>query len=177
METQNPSLDITTFSVLLVILVMLSLFVRSRRRQPVPRERPLLDLAYEWFAEPLNKASSELCKKFTVLDKLPDEDDIQLIRLGIYNLGTAVLRPEDFKEPIVVEFENQVELLAVEVGETRRTPLVEADVITLEKDKVCISPLTIDSGGTVIFNIVSRSITPSNVTALLNGCGKFRRLS
>lgn len=177
MQFQNTALNFTSFSVLLVIIVLFALMLRTRYRQPTPMERPSHDLAYEWLAEPLKKASAGLCKKFTILDELPDVDGIQLIRLGIFNLGTTTLQPIDFEEPIMVEFDSHVELLAAEIGETHRTPMVEADVIKLDNEKICIAPLTIASGGTVIFNIVSRNCVPIDVTGSIAGFGNVRRLN
>ena len=89
MQFQNPSLDIVTFAILLAILCLFAIMLRRRRRRPTLLERPKRDVAYEWLAEPLLKATKDLRSKFSGLDDLPQADDVQLIRLGIFNLGTS----------------------------------------------------------------------------------------
>ncbi len=177
MQFQNPALDITTFVILLTIVCLFAIMLRRRRRRPTLLERPPRDVAYEWLAEPLPKASADLRGKFSGLDDLPEIEKVQLIRLGIFNLGTEPIEPAEFDSPIAVAFGPAVTLLAASVGETHRTAAIDSGSVTLEEHRVCIAPFNIAGGGTVIFNIVARDGTPQSVTGSIAGFGSMRRLN
>ena len=177
MQFQNIGLDFATFAVLLALICGFAIMLRRRRKRPTLQERPQRDIAYEWLAEPLKKASADLRSKFSDLDELSPTDGIQLIRLGIFNLGTAAVEPSDFESPITVEFENQAELLVATTGETHRTAMIEPGSATIENGVVRISPLNIAGGGTVIFNIVARNGIPHQINGSIAGFGPIRRLN
>ncbi len=177
MQWQNPGLDFVTFAILLALLCLFAIMLRRRRRRPTLLERPKRDVAYEWLAEPLPKATKDLRSKFSGLDDLPRADDVQLIRLGIFNLGTEPLEPAQFESPITVAFEPSVTLLAATVSETHRTAAIDPGTVTLEENTVCISPFNIAAGGTAIFNIVTRNGRPLGVTGSIADFGSLRRLS
>ncbi len=134
-------------------------------------------MAYEWLAEPLQKAPADFRGKFSDLEDLPQADDIQLIRLGVFNLGTEPVEPAEFEVPISISFEPSATLLAASVGETHRTAAIDPGGVTLEESDVCIAPFNIAAGGTVIFNIVARGGTPHRVTGSIANFGSLRRLN
>jgi len=175
MQFQNIGLDFATFAVLLALICGFSIMLRRRRKRPNLLERPQRDVAYEWLAEPLKKASADLRGKFSDLDELSSIDGIQLIRLGIFNLGTTAVESADFKSPITVEFENQAELLFATTSEAHRTAMINQDSITIDKKIVRIFPLDIAGGGTVIFNIVARNGIPHQINGTIAGFGSIRR--
>jgi hypothetical protein len=177
MQFQNIGLDFATFAVLLALICGFAIMLRRRRKRPELMERPQRDIAYEWLAEPLKKASADLRSKFSDLDELSSIDGIQLIRLGIFNLGTAAVEPVDFESPITVEFEDQVELLGATTGEAHRTAVISPDSATIDNGTVRISPLNIAGGGTVIFNIVARNGIPHQINGSIAGFGPIRRLN
>jgi hypothetical protein len=177
MQFQNPGLDITTFAILLAIVCLFAIMLRRRRRRPTLLERPPRDVAYEWLAEPLLKASANFRGKFSGLDDLPQTDEIQLIRLGVFNLGTEPVEPAEFEVPISISFEPTATLLVASVGETHRTAAIDPGSVTLEGSNVRIAPFNIAAGGTVIFNIIARSGAPHSVTGSIANFGSLRRLS
>ena len=177
MQFQNPGLDIATVAILLAIVCLFAIMLRRRRRRPTLLERPPRDVAYEWLAEPLQKASADFRGKFSGLDDLSQADKIQLIRLGIFNLGTEPVEPAEFEVPISISFAPTATPLAASVSETHRTAAIDPGGVILEENSVCISPFNIAGGGTVIFNIVARNGTPRSVAGSIAGFGSLRRLS
>ena len=177
MQFQDTGLDIATFAVLLALICGFAIMLRRRRKRPTLLDRPARDFAYEWLAEPLKKASADLLGKFVDLDDLPQVDGIQLVRLGIFNLGTAPVEPSDFEEAITVEFESQAELLTVTAGEAHRTSMIDPGSVAVENNLVRISPFNIAGGGTMIFNIVARNGIPRSVSGTIAGFGSIRRLN
>lgn len=177
MQFQNPSLDISTFSVLLV-LVCIFLFMLRRRRKRQPILEPLAkDFAYEWIAEPLPKATKDLRNKFDNLEELPRPNEIQLVRLGIFNFGSKPIDASEFEIPISVEFEKNTEIILANAKEAHRTPLIDPESVQVRNNLVCISPFTIMSGGTIIINILTRIGGPCGVNGGIKGFGSIRRLN
>ncbi len=138
---------------------------------------PKRRVSYECVVTPASQADADLSQHFPELRDQASLNDIELIRLGVFNWGELELDADHIMEPITVRFADGTEILSVTPGETFKTELNLPEPPRSVGNVLTFPAFAIAPRGTVIFNVMVRGAgKPDSVTGLIEGCGEIRRL-
>jgi len=165
--------DAANIVVLVAILVLFYAMLRYRRPPGVRQAER--DLAYEWVAEPADRATPELKEKFE--DGVPLTHDVTLIRLGFFNGGRSGITAEETLKPLAVQFAEDAEVLLARFGEAVKNDRPEPPAPVVSGTRVEFPPFAIASGGVVVFDIAIRGARrPKALEGAVAGLDSIRRL-
>ncbi len=158
---------------LLAILGLFYVMLRYRKRPVL--DRPERDLAYEWVAEPADRADQEFLAKFG--DAGPREAGVTLIRIGFFNTGTSPLRAGETIKPLAINFADGVEILLASFGDCFRNESRPGDP-AISGARVEFPPFDLAAGGAAIFNLAIRGdARPRGIEGSIEGIETIRRMA
>lgn len=165
--------DAANIVVLVAILVLFYAMLRYRR--PPGVQQAERDLAYEWVAEPADRANPELKGKFQ--DVVPLTHDVTLIRLGFFNGGRSEIAANETVKPLAVQFPEGAQVLLARFGEAVKNDRAEPPAPVVTGARVEFPPFAIASGGVVVFDIAVRGARrPQGLEGAVAGLDTIRRL-
>lgn len=160
--------------VALFAILGLFFFMLRHRKRPV-LDRPERDLAYEWVAEPADRAEQEFLAKFG--DAGPREAGVTLIRIGFFNTGTNPLRAAETLKPLAIPFADGVEILLASFGDCFRNESRPPEPV-VSGSRVEFPPFDLSSGGAAIFNLAVRGDSrPRGIEGSIEGIETIRRMA
>lgn len=169
----GPLIDAVNIVGLLGILAFF--FFMLRHRRPPGPVRPERDLAYEWVAEPADRASIDFLAKFG--DAAPRDPGVILIRVGFFNSGTAAIAADETIRPLAIPFAEDAEVLIAEFGESLRNDGRRPPAPVIDGARVEFPPFDLASGGVAIFNLAIRGdARPCGLEGAVRGIENIRRL-
>ncbi len=172
----EESLFDTANIVVLVAILTLFFFMLRFRKQP-GRVQPERDLAYEWVAEPADRAGDDFRIKFGDAGANIRDAGTSLIRLGFFNSGAAAIAATEIEKPFAVEFGEGAEVLFAEFGEALKGDGSAPPDPVIAGARVEFPPFAIAPGGVVVFNLgVRGDAHPRGVEGAVAGIEKIRRL-
>lgn len=166
-------LDAANIVGLVAILVLF--YVMLRYRRPPGVRQAERDLAYEWVAEPADRANQELRAKFE--GAVPITQDITLIRLGFFNGGRTDIEVDETVKPFALSFPKGAEVLLARFGEAVKNARPDPPAPVVTGSRIEFPPFAIASGGTVVFDIAVRGARrPLGLNGAVEGIDSIRRL-
>ena len=170
---QGSLLDVTNIVVLVAVLGLFFFMLSHRKRSG--RERPERDLAYEWVAEPADRAGKDFRARFGDSGAAMHEAGVSLIRLGFFNAGASPIAAGEIEKPLAVEFAGDV--LFAEFGEALKGDGPPPANPVINGSRVEFPPFGVAPGGVVVFNLgVRGDARPSGIEGAVAGIEKIRRL-
>ncbi len=162
--------------VVLVAILGFFFFMLRHRKQP-GRVQPERDLAYEWVAEPADRADKKFRARFGDAGANIREAGVSLIRLGFFNSGVAAIAADETGKPLAVEFGEGAEVLFAEFGEALKGDGSPPPDPVIAGVRVEFPPFGIAPGGVVVFNLGVRGDSrPRAIMGAVTGIEKIRRL-
>lgn len=169
----GPLLDAANIVGLLAIVGFF--FFMLRHRRPPGPSRPERDLAYEWVAEPADRASPGLLAKFG--GDVPRGPGVTLIRLGFFNAGSTAIAADETIRPLAVLFADDTEFLLADFAESLKNDGLSPPAPVLGAGRVEFPPFDLASGGVAIFNLAIRGASrPRGLEGAIHGIERIRRL-
>lgn len=163
---------------IVVLVAILGLFfVMLRYRKQPGRQQPERDLAYEWVAEPADRADRNFRARFGDAGADIHESGTSLIRLGFFNGGATAIVADEIEKPLAVEFDEGAEVLFAEFGEALKGDGRPPPAPVVAGPRVEFPPFGIAPGGVVVFNLAVRGDSrPLGIEGAVAGIAKIRRL-
>lgn len=169
-------LDTANIVGLLAILGFFFFMLRHRRPPGLAGlVRPARDLAYEWVAEPADRAAPDFRAKFG--DDAPRDPGVTLIRLGFFNGGTEAIAADETIRPLAILFAAGAEILRAEFAESLKNDGRAPPAPVIDTARVEFPPFDLASSGVVIFNLAIRgNARPRGIEGAVRGIETIRRL-
>lgn len=165
--------DAANIVALVAILVLFYAMLRYRR--PPRVQQAERDLAYEWEAEPADRANSRLRANFE--GAVPMGSDVTLIRLGFFNAGKNEITADEMVQRLAVQFPEGTEVLLARFGESVNNERPDPPSPLADGTRVEFPPFAVASGGAVVFDIAVRGARrPVGVEGAVAGIESIRRL-
>lgn len=159
------------------LLILFLYLFRSTRKTLDRAAAPRSSLSYECVATPIDKADAELRGKFPALASVSTEQDIELIRFGLFNWGALELPADKVEKPVTIVFADGTEVLSAEFSEAIKTDFTLSEPLTITGNQVAFPRFGLPARGTLIFNIIVRGPgNPEAVVGEIEGGAPIRRL-
>lgn len=166
MKLTEQLFDPLVLIIILGIVVYIVVFLNARKAQPNAL-RIDHDLAFACIIEPLTKASKSFRAKFEDIPTFANPEHIHLVRFGLFNVGYKSVEAAQFRRDLTLTFADDASILSATFGESVKTAAV-APTPEVEGNKLTLAPLSINGGGSLIFNLIvqgdpSRHVIDANI--------------
>lgn len=170
---EGPLVDIVGIAALIAI-VGISILMLLRRR-PRGAARPERDLAWEWVAQPADRADHEFRARFA--DDFVHGPDATLLRVAFFNGGLEDITPMQVVRPLSLTFGGGTEILRAEFAEALKSAATGAPEPVIGPARIEFPPFAIAPAGVVVFNIAVRgNARPIGLEGAIEGIERIRRL-
>ena len=152
--------NISSLAILTLIIGMLAwMHLRRPTSTVIGRAAATLGFAYQWSATPIAKAKPEMLARFPELQSVVGDaptSDVNLIRMGLFNMTEEIIGPEQITRPIEIRFPPEVTLLSATFSEALKTEWKGTSKPEIRGSMVRLPAEPMSPRSSLIFNFILR---------------------